>query len=1059
VLGHEHGDDAWGNVTSESMSKQAIQLGKALNDPIKGITALAAGRRPFDDAQKETIKHLVETGHTMEAQKIILRELHKEFGGSAEAAGKTFPGQLNILKETFLNVGADLLKVFIPAISQVAKWLSDALPHMESFARGLIDRIKPAVESVVASVRSHWPQIQAAFHSVIGFVQQSVFPVLLKVGQAFIGMGTTAVGTLRRIGPVIEQAFHGLLVVAKTLADFLGSDFGKKIAIAGLALYGISHAVHTAQGALRSLTSFKFNPWVAGAAIAIGALSTLLIKQKGHVNEDAAAFLRLRDSAHRLRDGIFDLKQAQIDVTRDTRGAKEADDAAAAAKRRYTNAVQEHGQHSRQAQAQLRNYKDAALSAKQADLDLLQSQARLGEATRRSGKEFAGAGADLRKMVTSAQETQRHLRATGGAFDFTGDKARQAKGEYGGFLRATEELAVKFGHLATKLQDVNPKASANARTIARQAQAAHDLALNMGDIPDFEKVVAQAQIHFSVQSSGKQSGGFIPMLPGAQRGKDDPRLTYMLAPGEVVLNEEQQEVLGGARRLAQIFGFEMPPGMADGGYVGSRRSTNTTLKAGFLRMGLDQSNWPVPPALIGIKNTANEIDSHHYHYAVGGGNSGTGPSVGAASWSGGPSVLGYDCSGAINTVLHMGGGFATGGFVSGNYLSWGESGSGSHMTIYAKPGSGGDGHVYSDIDNVGFGTSGENPGGGAGWFSGGWRPGYSRRHPPGLARGGFSGGARRTPLGMEKKRKFDKILRLLGVDTLYEFADQGIMPGLARGGFARRRPPRRGGQRVIGQRPERNVGFPTHETPAIAWGQVPDDLAEREYDASLTPGTADDLAVLREEEAFFVRQLAFANTSREAGSAGRLAVKQALQGVRDRIKDLAGDGPDAGIDPVSGLSWGVLPDALQEEIFDARQTDSTADDALALTHGLSFLNAELARATTPGQRLAVKQAIASLHGELDPQKTDTAEGAVAGLTSAEVNAQITAGMAQRQRFYSEFSSNIFSAGPGGLTSGATPLASQAGTGGQITQNLYFPMAPPDPYSFSKKAQFMAEAAR
>ena len=68
-------------------------LGKALNDPIKGVDGADAGVGiQFTEPQKKQIKTLVATGHTLEAQKLILRELNKEVGGRAAAAGKTFAG-------------------------------------------------------------------------------------------------------------------------------------------------------------------------------------------------------------------------------------------------------------------------------------------------------------------------------------------------------------------------------------------------------------------------------------------------------------------------------------------------------------------------------------------------------------------------------------------------------------------------------------------------------------------------------------------------------------------------------------------------------------------------------------------------------------------------------------------------------------------------------------------------------------------------------------------------------------------------------------------------------
>jgi len=64
----------------QDISSSAIQLGKALNDPINGITALSRVGVSFTEEQKEMIKTLVEAGKTEEAQTVILEELQKEFG-------------------------------------------------------------------------------------------------------------------------------------------------------------------------------------------------------------------------------------------------------------------------------------------------------------------------------------------------------------------------------------------------------------------------------------------------------------------------------------------------------------------------------------------------------------------------------------------------------------------------------------------------------------------------------------------------------------------------------------------------------------------------------------------------------------------------------------------------------------------------------------------------------------------------------------------------------------------------------------------------------------------
>lgn len=88
----------------QDLKSSALQIGKALNDPIAGITALTRAGVSFSESQKDLIGHLVDTGHAAEAQAIVLRELQKEFGGSAQAARNTLGGALQGLENDFANL-------------------------------------------------------------------------------------------------------------------------------------------------------------------------------------------------------------------------------------------------------------------------------------------------------------------------------------------------------------------------------------------------------------------------------------------------------------------------------------------------------------------------------------------------------------------------------------------------------------------------------------------------------------------------------------------------------------------------------------------------------------------------------------------------------------------------------------------------------------------------------------------------------------------------------------------------------------------------------------------
>lgn len=108
----------------------AIQLGKALNDPVKGISALSRVGVTFDAQQTKTIKNLVKSGNTMKAQKIILRELGSEFGGSAKAqatAGDKMSVAWGNLKE---QIGTALL----PTLDRAEKAISGkVIPTVSKF--------------------------------------------------------------------------------------------------------------------------------------------------------------------------------------------------------------------------------------------------------------------------------------------------------------------------------------------------------------------------------------------------------------------------------------------------------------------------------------------------------------------------------------------------------------------------------------------------------------------------------------------------------------------------------------------------------------------------------------------------------------------------------------------------------------------------------------------------------------------------------------------------------------------------------------------------------------
>lgn len=130
-------------ATGTDAKNAAIQLGKALNDPIKGVGALSRVGITFSEDQKAMIASLVETGDLLGAQKIVLAELEKEFGGSAEAFANTTAGKIQRLQN---DIGNMFESIVLGAI-KVGEFLDD--DPFEGFAMNFGeqgDRVHKAAE-------------------------------------------------------------------------------------------------------------------------------------------------------------------------------------------------------------------------------------------------------------------------------------------------------------------------------------------------------------------------------------------------------------------------------------------------------------------------------------------------------------------------------------------------------------------------------------------------------------------------------------------------------------------------------------------------------------------------------------------------------------------------------------------------------------------------------------------------------------------------------------------------------------------------------------------------
>jgi hypothetical protein len=196
----------------QDLKSSSIQIGKALNDPIAGVTALRRVGVQFTDSQENMIKKLVETGQLEEAQKIILQELTTEFGGSAKAAYEA-ANPLMKLKNRF----GEIKESAGGLISQVLDFLTPAFTGFASVLEkviGWIDRNQVLVGTLVAYLGSF---LGAILLVVTAVKIWTGVQWLLSAAMTATPIGAIIVAIVALIGFVIYlwnkfEGFRGFLV-------------------------------------------------------------------------------------------------------------------------------------------------------------------------------------------------------------------------------------------------------------------------------------------------------------------------------------------------------------------------------------------------------------------------------------------------------------------------------------------------------------------------------------------------------------------------------------------------------------------------------------------------------------------------------------------------------------------------------------------------------------------------------------------------------------------------------------------------------------------------------
>lgn len=837
----------------QDLKSSAIQVGKALNDPIKGLTALQRVGVSFSEQKAEQIKQWTEEGDKIRAQKAILKELNSEFGGSAEAQATA----MDKVKVSLGNVEESLGNVFLPYINDGARLLNqDFVPELQHTADTL-DRIArrknidlgEKLKLSGAAIRRDWGDVPEE----IGHVVDEAIPIVAqragKIGVAMaegtlqgfveadpLGKAVIALSATKVVGGPVAAAGLGKSLFGRQMgeaeAGFIGAGLRSKLP-AAMAAVGVGNVVTSAaSGDLRDagfeaggmliggiVGAFAGNPLIgAGIGSVAGELGSNLFgslfssekqltplqaRLRAEAERTAASFLRQRDAIQGLRQAEQGLTQAN---------------------RRHSDSTQDMQVAHQRLNAVVRKFGPESAEARRAELQLASAQHKDAETAREAEQAHRRSGNALKlyKIETADAVHAEKLRIP--ALRQLVDRLRQRYSQDESNVNVLQRLvhaegALRSAHdrvnaaLKEAAQVVNPKW---AKTLAQSTRLQDEFGQKFHGLirilPEFGQTLKgsvaigggavidyRGTVHRSMQAAlgdtrsyvrGTRGGfrevesalnqalgalGVKSVTFGTGGGKEgrarggEVRQRQLYEVGEEAPQHHEWVIATNPAYRADNVGYWMAaghdlgiPGFAKGGEVtephlrgpvGGFRVTGqealhgvTIASRAYLqRVGGDRT-------FAAIVSNANRMDALHQPYLWGGGH-------GATASVNGP----WDCSGAISELFN-GAGWNFAPMVSGGFESWGQPGKGK-VSVLANAD-----HVYAVLGSRAFGTSGENPGGGAGWISGyTYRGGFTVRHADLLNPGALTGGLRGK--GQKQKQGFARG-GLIG-----KFAKGGLVSG------------------------------------------------------------------------------------------------------------------------------------------------------------------------------------------------------------------------------------------------------------------------------------------
>ena len=119
-------------TTKQDVNSSLLQMAKALENPVQGLSAMSRSGTTFTEEQKNVVKALVATNRTLEAQNFILSVVEDQYKGNAQAAAQGLAGAQDTLSESFRDFSEVVGKIMLDPAIAATNLMTDAVKFLTS---------------------------------------------------------------------------------------------------------------------------------------------------------------------------------------------------------------------------------------------------------------------------------------------------------------------------------------------------------------------------------------------------------------------------------------------------------------------------------------------------------------------------------------------------------------------------------------------------------------------------------------------------------------------------------------------------------------------------------------------------------------------------------------------------------------------------------------------------------------------------------------------------------------------------------------------------------------